>query len=139
MLVSDREAQVIVQWICKMAYFLRFIVLVHISSRPSLASDAGKLLMAWAALSAYSCANARVCSRPSLRVTMSLAYRLLTSAYDPMLGVKSIPFARRHHLQTFDQQERQAPDALSRRKAGGPLLDQARDQPRPASQALLHL
>ena len=35
-------------------YFRLFIVLIHISSSPSFASDAGKLLMAATALSAYS-------------------------------------------------------------------------------------
>lgn len=35
-------------------YFRLFIVLVHISTKPSFASDSGKLLIAAAALSAYS-------------------------------------------------------------------------------------
>lgn len=58
-------------------HFLLFVAFVHISKRPSFASESGKLLMAWAALVAYSSARARVCSRPSLRETISLAYRSL--------------------------------------------------------------
>jgi hypothetical protein len=46
-------------------HFLLVMVLMHISSRPSLASPAGNELIAEIALSAYSWASARVCSRPS--------------------------------------------------------------------------
>lgn len=56
-----------------LVYFRRFITLTAISSKPSLASPAGKILMDAIALSAYSCARARVCSNPSLLFTISRA------------------------------------------------------------------
>jgi hypothetical protein len=54
-------------------HFLRFMTLMHISSSPSFASPAGKALIAEIALSAYSCARARVCSNPSVCPTISRA------------------------------------------------------------------
>ena len=59
-------------------HFRRFIVLTHISNRPSFASEVGKLLIAFDALSAYSCANALVCSSPLLHDTSSRAYELVS-------------------------------------------------------------
>lgn len=55
------------------SHFLLFMVLMHISIRPSFASLLGKMLIADMALSAYSWASALVCSRPSLRETSSRA------------------------------------------------------------------
>jgi hypothetical protein len=55
------------------SHFLRFMTLMHISSKPSFASPAGKALIAEIALSAYSCARARVCSNPSVCPTISRA------------------------------------------------------------------
>lgn len=57
-----------------MIYFRLFMTLVHISMRPFLASLSGKPLMASMALSTYSCARARVCSRPVLAATISRAW-----------------------------------------------------------------
>jgi hypothetical protein len=54
-------------------YFLRCMTLVHISSKPFLASLSGKISSACAARSTYSCAKARVCSMPSLATTSSRA------------------------------------------------------------------
>lgn len=58
-------------------YFLRVVALTHMSVKPAFASLSGNLLMDSMALSEYSCARARVCSRPSDRVTMSRAYLIL--------------------------------------------------------------
>jgi hypothetical protein len=57
-----------------MIYFLLFITLVHISTSPSFASLSGNPEMASIALSTYSCARTRVCSRPVLFDTISRAY-----------------------------------------------------------------
>jgi len=56
------------------SHFLLFITFVHISTRPVFASLSGKEDIASMALSTYSWASARVCSRPELRATISLAY-----------------------------------------------------------------
>jgi hypothetical protein len=47
-------------------YFLRFKVLIAISTKPSFASLSGNALMDAIARFAYSSARARVCSKPSL-------------------------------------------------------------------------
>jgi hypothetical protein len=57
-----------------MIYFLLFITFVHISTSPSFASLSGNPEMASIALSTYSCARTRVCSRPVLFDTISRAY-----------------------------------------------------------------
>lgn len=54
-------------------HFLRLMTLEHMSIKPTFASLSGKLEMARAALSTYSCASALVCSMPSLWITISRA------------------------------------------------------------------
>lgn len=55
--------------VSQLSHFLRDMTLVHISKRPFFASLSGKLAMACAARSTWSCAKARVCSMPSLSMT----------------------------------------------------------------------
>lgn len=63
---------------CFISHFRLFIDFVHISINPSFASDGGKLPIAFVALSAYSCASARVCSRPLLWETRSRACTIIS-------------------------------------------------------------
>lgn len=54
-------------------YFRRFMTLVHISTSPFFASLSGRNAIDCMALSTYSWARARVCSRPVLSETISRA------------------------------------------------------------------
>lgn len=67
---ADPEQEVLLE---RLDQFLRLITFEHISIKPVFASLSGKPEIARAALSTYSCARARVCSMPSLLITISRA------------------------------------------------------------------
>jgi len=119
------------------AYFLRFIVFSHISRRPSLASESGKPLMAWAALSAYPWARARVWSRPSLRETMSRAYISLAAPVKNA-RLRDVPSARRHRRRTSGLPKHLALDAASKQTEVAQLRVRALDLRLQASPARSH-
>ena len=119
------------------AYFLRFIVFSHMSRRPSLASESGNPLMAWAALSAYPWARARVCSRPSLRETMSRAYTsLATPVKNPRL--RDGPSARRHRRRICGPLTHLALDAASKQTVEARLRARVLDLRLQVSPARFH-
>ncbi len=118
-------------------YFLRFIVFSHISRRPSLASESGKPLMAWAALSAYPCARARVCLRPSLRETMSRAYISLAAPVKNA-RLRDAPSARRHRRRICGLPEHLALDAASKQTVEARLRARVLDLRLQVSPARFH-